>query len=530
MSKKKKKTKNPTVIESSKSAEAKSETKYLHSTLLAMITFLSGCLVMVIELTSSRLLAPYYGNTIYCWTGVIGTILFAMSLGYLVGGIIADKNQQKSMLLVWLLAASGLATATIPVVAKLFSSSLATYSSTSGPIMGTFIVFALPAFLLSTMPPLCVKLISENLKLVGLASGLISSTSAVGSIVGTFATGFVLIPAFNLSTIYYLAAVILLLLAAFVFVLQNRLSDKRNLAAVILLPLLWGGWAPYQQVEIFPQQANMLEKKLTPYHLIRVYDNNDHLALKLDTTNEGALSKDGKELVFEYTKYWQLTKCFIRKNDLKQACFIGGGAFAMPIMFHRYYDRSHIDVIEIDPELVAVGKKYFRLGEQSEKFAVHAEDGRRWFGYNDKKYDFIFLDAFHGERNIPPHLVTSEYFAQLRAALSDKGVVALNMIAARSGKKAQLYESITATILQHFPQIYVFSTHTFSSEISSNLILFCLSEKGQLNGLERKAKLLGNDHLYDNLVTVLRSEMLTEKQRQQIFTDEYAPVEYLVAE
>ena len=534
MAKKNKVKKNPQPPQQEQKVEKQEQpTTLLSSAILIMITFLSGGLVMVIELTSSRLLAPYYGNTIYCWTGVIGIILFAMSLGYLVGGIAADKYPKKEKLLMTLLACSAFSVAIIPLLAGFFFASfLESLSAISGPILGTLIIFAVPGFFLSMMPPLCVKIVASNFRLVGLASGVISSVSAMGSIIGTFATGFILIPSFRLATIYYMAALLLLTLFIVVFFLRNKIAKLENLVFVVLLAIVLGiFWEEYYKKEqIFPHTQEVYSE-LTPYHLIRVYDGGDHYLLKLDSTNEGAVYKDSSRLKFEYTRYWELIKCFLPEEKASAACFVGGGAFGMPMMYHKNFPDVTVDAVEIDPALKDVAKKFFHLDKQGKNFQVQIEDGRRWFRDKKDSYGFIFLDAFHGERNIPFHLVTSEYFGKLSDALHQDGVLALNMISARSGNKTQLYRSLTKTLLQHFGRIFIFSPHDVTGKISSNLILFCVKDGVAIDKekLEQRARREGILELYQKLVKVLSKEDLKEYQDVEIFTDQYAPVEYMIA-
>jgi spermidine synthase len=500
---------------------------------LMVISFICGGLVMVIELTSTRLLAPLYGNTIYCWTGVIGTILFALAVGYLVGGIMADKYQQRKLLPILLLL-SAFSVAVIPILGKVFlGSALANQTIIMGPIVGTLAVFLLPAIFLSTIPPACVKGISECLKVVGLASGLVSSISAVGSIIGTFLTGFYLIPTFHLSTIYFISAGILFVLG--LLVITKPYWHKLFLVLILVLPLLYLENVRLNAVSIFPDKGEVY-RQLSPYHLIRVYDmvdkeNNSYYLLQLDSTQEAAMSKKDYKLIFEYTKYWELVQCFLHEEDIHKVCFIGGGGFTMPTVFHKKIPKAHVDVIEIDPALVSVSKTFFKL-EESQNFQAHIEDGRRWF--RDKKdcYDFIFLDAFRGPRNVPPHLITKEFFGELSNALTAKGVLGINIISARDGKFSVFYQSLIKTLSAKFDKLFVFAPYSVAETDSSNIILFCVKDAHSVSSdtLLQKSIKYNLKHLSQNLVRILEKEDM-EKYRDSIeLTDEYAPVETMSVE
>ena len=531
MTNKKKQKKNPVLPE--QATTAPQPVKLLGWVTLSAISFICGCLVMVIELTSSRLLAPFYGNTIYCWTGVIGTILFALSFGYFFGGLLADKYREDRLLAI-LLGLSCLTVALIPPLAKWFSDFLARQSVLWGPIVSTLVIFALPALFLSTIPPICVKGISQDLKVVGLASGLVSSISAWGSIVGTFISGFYLIPTFDLSVIYYLAAAILLGLLVLLLIARPGVwrSYPTELFFIFLIVsmVMTTMYSAFANQDIFPNSPNSGEvyKKLTPYHLIRVYDRGDHYRLKLDSTDEGALAKSDYQLVFEYTKYWELIKCFRSASDLKRVAFVGGGAFAMPTVFHRTFPQSHVDAIEIDPELVSVGKRYFKLQEGPD-FQVHISDGRRWFRDQRAAFDFIFLDVFHGPANIPPHMVTREYFGELHQALGQQGVLALNTIAACKGSNNLFYRTMVKTLLAHFDPIFVLAAHQVPDNTPTNLILFCLKNIAiPDNNVLRQAQKQNLGHLSQNLVEILTKDDIVQYKDVREFSDEYSPVEYMV--
>lgn len=504
---------------------------HLPTFFLSTISLICGCLVMVIELTSSRVLAPYYGNTIYCWTGVIGTVLFAMSLGYLLGGFLAEKHPRQKLLYT-LLIISGATASTIPFTARALANFLTNYNSyTTGPIVGSLLIFCLPAFCLSTIPPLCVKIISDNVKMVGVASGIVSSTSAIGSILGTFLTGFYLIPNFALSQIYYFTAVIPLVLCLIAYFLDKASLNQKMVKTAVLLVASFSLWEIQGQVDVFPVVNGKKEiyKNLNSYHLVRVYDENNYYLLTLDSTNEGALTKEKGDLIFRYTKYWELIKCFRSKKELKSACFVGGGAFAMPMIFHKDFPQCNIDAVEIDPELKEVGKRFFQL-QESEKFHINIDDGRRWFRGKKNAYDFIFLDAFHGVRSIPHHLVTSEYFQELHTALTADGVIAINVIAAREGEQSQLYKSLVKTIKQHFANIVVFAVNMEMKKTRTNLIFFVFKNTPNMVQARRKADKLLLGSMFYKKAAIIDDEYVAQFADHPILTDEYAPVEYMVSE
>ena len=115
-----------------------------------------------------------------------------------------------------------------------------------------------------------------------------------------------------------------------------------------------------------------------------------------------------------------------------------------------------VDVIEIDPRVIEVGRKYFKLDEVPNVHA-HAGDARRFLlESTDTKYDFIFGDAYNGDRAIPVHLASQEFFQLVHDRLTPKGVFLMNAITAVQGKKAELLAGMIATLQKVFPHVEVF--------------------------------------------------------------------------
>ncbi|HSI62778.1 MAG TPA: fused MFS/spermidine synthase, partial [Candidatus Saccharimonadia bacterium] len=128
--------------------------------MLAVICFLSGASVMVIEISANRLLAPFFGNSIYTWTALIGVVLIALSAGAWLGGVLADKLGRVD-LLASLLAGSAVLTMLIPALSTAMSASFAERGGiVSGPVLISLFLFALPAVLLGAVSPASVRFYS----------------------------------------------------------------------------------------------------------------------------------------------------------------------------------------------------------------------------------------------------------------------------------------------------------------------------------------------------------------------------------
>lgn len=517
-----------------------------HQFILIFITFFAGASIMVIELAANRTLSPWFGNSLFTWTSLIGVILVAMSLGSFLGGLYADKNPSFKFL-GHLLMLSSLLTIMIPLLQKLIDGWFENSHIIWGPLAACLILFSLPAIFLGGITPLVIRLISLMGKdlAIGFSAGRISMFSTLGSVFGTFLTGIWLIPHFEIKVIYLSVALLLGILASISYYsfyktfngsLNENLKKKSTLnslgiflsffiiGVVICLGLI--------QQKNQHEEPLLVYEKSTFYHRIRVFSqplqNGDTLkSLFLDTTTEGAQFEQSKEIPLEYQKYWELIKFF--QPQLKSAAFLGGGAFAMPLAVKDSFPQADVDVIEIDPEVIHVGKKFFNMGKENSPNTV-ADDARRYLRNHSKTYDFIFGDTYNGLRYIPPHLITKEFFELIKNRLNPDGIYMINIISSLRGNKSELFQSVVKTLHSVFPQLYVFALNPDRKLTIQNIILVAspiISEE-KLKSLEQIHHKDVPSHLDRLLETYIRPvDILTNDG--VVITDSHNPVEYIIA-
>ncbi len=281
----------------------------------------------------------------------------------------------------------------------------------------------------------------------------------------------------------------------------------------------------------FPKQIiskQFLFDKNTFYHRIRVVQkslaNGDQLkTLYLDSTIEGAQFKKSRQIPCTYQRYWEL--CRLIKPKVENALFLGGGAFAMPESLLEAYPKAEVDVVEIDPKVVDVGTLFFRLNEYP-KINTIQEDARRYLYHTTKRYDFIFGDVYNGVRYIPAHLVTKEFFEIIRDHLSDNGIYMMNIISSIKGNNSTLFKSVAKTLCSVFDNIIVFAITPNFLNMTQNVVLLTSNYKISLDIDTNK-----------NIITTsLKKLLATHVSRTKydisdapLLTDEYNPVEYIVA-
>ncbi len=438
---------------------------------LGLVCFLAGAAIMIVEISAFRLLAPFFGNTVYTSTALIGVILVAFSVGGYLGGWLADRKMALD-LIGWLLAGAAVLVLFIPALHVAFSPRLELAGVIQGPLVISLLLFLVPGVLLGAVSPASVRFYSlaDKDSHVGASAGTISMLGSLGSFAGTFLSGFVLLPSFGVKSIFLCTGSLLLLLAVAAFVLARNAA--RQMAPIVLSGVVaaFFGWS-----SSLPPADGLIFEQESSYHRIRVVEQGEkpftRRVLMLDSTPEGGMMADTGELIMPYQEYWKLA--LLREQArVESALFIGAGAFGMPENVSRDFPEAAVDVVEIDPAVIEVGRRFFRLNEHP-RVQAHAADARRFLNQSKQKWDLIFGDAYNGRHAIPAHLATREFFQQVADHLQPEGVYVMNIIAGIKGGRAELTAGMLRTLKEVFPQVLVFATDMSRPEEIQNVVLMC---------------------------------------------------------
>ena len=230
-----------------------------------LVVFVASFCTMVIELVAGRIMAPYVGVSLYTWTSIIGVVLAGISIGAYLGGILADRYPTPKTL-GWLLFASGLAALSIsPLTGAVANWQLET-SLMLRILAVTAIIFFVPATLLGMISPVVVRLSLDRLERSGNVVGKIYAFSTLGSILGTFATGFFLISWMGTRNILLLMSLILIVSSP----LFGGAFLKRRVL-MILFPILFVSlWAVHDQAFTKQRDDHSYYFKETDYFTIEL--------------------------------------------------------------------------------------------------------------------------------------------------------------------------------------------------------------------------------------------------------------------
>lgn len=436
---------------------------------LALIAFLNGAVIMSVEIVGARTIAPYFGTSTYVWTAVIGVILGALALGYWQGGIVADKGASfKGLQKIFFIATTILAITTVLQAPLLNFVAESIPSLRLQSAIASVLLFAPLTFFLGMVSPYVAKLALKKLSMGGEIIGKLYALGTFGSIAGTFMTGYFLINMLGNRQLYWIFVGVLVLLS----LLANwpKISDKKLIKSSGLLIILIVGLFVSSLNET--KSSNTVYDKDTAYASYKVSDVTYRgkptrlLVTDNSSAQSGMLINDPLTPAFPYTQALvQVAQNLNPKNIL----MIGGGAYTLPTIITANDSEVTFDVIEIDPKLDEIAQDYFGFKPSSRVKIIH-EDGRTFLNRNVKKYDLIIIDAYSSIR--PPfHLMTAEAVEKMKASLSDKGIIASNVIGSLSGDRADFIASVESTVRRNFSITELFYASGADDSQIQNILL-----------------------------------------------------------
>ena len=488
---------------------------------LQLTVFVCGAVLLGLEIVGSRVLAPYFGSSIFVWGSLISTFLAGLTIGYYMGGFLADRRPRLLAMAVLILIA-GVLVVILPVVHPMVNRTIASvdFGPRLSPLVATVCLFFLPSVFMGTVSPYAIKLAASSLATIGNTAGLIYAISTAGSIVGALLTAFYLIQMIGVRSILYSLGVTLMALALLLIIIHRATGGRLSKRA-----MAWGIVGIFCSSLPALAALNTLYEKDSLYHHIIVTDDDGMRTLRFDRLRQSALDLNQPDrMVFHYTQYLHLAMAF--HDNPQRVLFIGLGGGSTPRRFHRDYPTLRIDVAELDPEVISVAKRYFMF-QESEHMQVQAVDGRIFLQKTPHRYDVIVLDAYYADA-IPFHLSTREFLQELKAKLTPTGILVSNIIGTVRGADSKLFRSMLKTLQTEFPQTYVFPV----DEVS-NIIVIASQEKERLSKQEvirRSRRLEDERKVQFPLERFAHTYVLDPIPLHDVpvLTDDYAPVDGLL--
>ena len=485
---------------------------------LQLTVFACGALVMMYEIIGSRIVSPFIGTSTYVWTSLIGVILASLSLGYWLGGRLADKKPDVKILATVIFLAGGAVSLTILlkniVLEKIASAPVGLEIKS---VIAAILLFALASVLLGFVTPYAVKLKMSALADSGKTVGRLYALSTIGSIVGTFAAGFFLIPFLgSVRTLYVIAGTLFIL----GILLASFSISKINIAVLVLFFL--GLLASEINIYNLRRTRNLydIDTEYSRVQLFELTEPKSHRKFQAMVTDpyfiQSAMFLESDELVAHYNRYYHLLRQY--KPDFRQTLMIGGAGYTYPQEYLRTYPDAEIEVVELDPQMTNIAHKFFRL-QDNPRLKINHEDGRVFLNRAENgKYDAVLMDAFGSLFSVPYQLTTVEAVQRVHHVLKDDGVVIFNLGSAIRGTASRFLQAEFKTYQAVFPHVFLFKVDfDHKDEQPQNLIMVaCKSDCPE--------QPLSNDAY----ITELLANRYTEDfpLATNIMTDDLAPVEY----
>ena len=470
---------------------------------LTGVVFAAGAGSLATEIAASRLLAPYFGNSTIVWANVIGLILASLSLGYWLGGRLADRRPTPRALGAIVVAAACLV-AVIPFVARpLLDLSVEGLDRVSagaaiGSFFGVLVLFVPPVVLLGMVAPFAIRLALTDVASAGTVAGRLYAVSTVGSLLGTFLSALVLIPAIGTQRTL-LASAVLIGLGGTVLLGRRWLVVAAALAALLLIP-----------PGAVKAQAGLLFEDESRYQFIQVVERDGARRLYLDEglATHSVWRRDEVLTGGVWDTYLAVPDLLGRSPE--RAAMLGNAAGTAARAFAKYYSFTEIDGVELDPAVSEAGRRFFEMGE-IRNLQVHDLDARSYLRQTDRRYDVIIVDAYRPPY-VPFYLTTKEFFELVRDRLSPGGIVALNV--ATTPDDHSLAEHVGGTLATVLPRVLAWQPLRFNQIV--------IGQNGAPTGSVRPAP--GE---VKPLVEDLRRNARAVEPADDPWTDDRAPVEWI---
>jgi spermidine synthase len=498
--------------------------------LVYITAFVTGAIVMSFEMLGSRYLNPYFGSGIYTWAALISTVLAALTVGYFLGGWLADRTPSPTVLGLTIVIGSGYL-----LLLPLFVDFLLEFvvdgidDVRAGSLIASIAVLFFPVTLLGMYSPFAIRLLLRSAQQSGTVSGTIYGVSTAGSIVGTLGTTFLLIPAIGSRAITVSLGAVGVAAGLAMMMAGRRLANRHSaaIAAAYLaaaLVVASGSCAAEELIDLGVRAAMLAKKDGRIAHIETEYNDifiNKRRSELVLTTQVGGVRytesianlTDPDDLPMKYAQV--MTAALLYPPETKRILMVGLGGGSIPAYLGRFMTDAEIDTVEIDPGVVKVAKDYFGIRETA-RLRYIASDGRVFLNRNKAlTYDLIYLDAYLNG-TVPFHLLTKEFFQLLKQRLTPGGAAAFNV---HDGTK--LYPATLVTLRAVFPTVDLYPSGT-----GETIMIATSAPPMDSETLARRAQELQQRYKFRfDLFTIAQRRLdKTPQPKAQVMTDDFAPV------
>ncbi|HEY1273388.1 MAG TPA: fused MFS/spermidine synthase [Thermoleophilaceae bacterium] len=482
---------------------------------LPLLVFVVGTGSLGAEIAAVRLLAPYFGASTIIWANTIGVVLVALSLGYWLGGRLADRHPHMRGLCLLALTAAALLAAVPFAADPLLDVAVDALDEISagafiGSLLAVLVLVAVPVLLLGAVSPYALRLAVSKVEEAGTVAGRLYALSTAGSLVGTLASALLFIPLIGTRRTFLVFALAIALVAVTgLRPLRRWALAPAGIAALIALPV--------GTLKAQTDDGRVIYETETEYQYARVIERPDGTReLELNEGHaEHSLYRPGTALTGNYWDGHVVLPFAGPREPPRRVAILGNAAGTMSRLYETFFPRTRVDGVEIDSELSDIGRRYFDM--HNPRLHVYDEDARPFMRRTDARYDAVSIDAYR-QPYIPFYLTTVEFFELVRDRLAPGGVVVVNVGHPRG--EDGLEKALSATMREVFP-------HLLRDPIRRTNTLLVAGE-GPLSAARLRAAVGSLPAALRPTAVEAAAQLSPPLPGGQVYTDDKAPVEWLV--
>ncbi len=480
---------------------------------------------MSFEMLGSRYLNPYFGSGIYTWASLISTVLGALTVGYFIGGWLADRKPSVALLGVTVLTGS-VYMLLLPLFAEpVLERVLAGIEDLkAGSLIASMAILFFPVTFFGMYSPFAIRLMLRSPSHSGTVSGAVYGISTVGSIVGTLGTTFFLMPVMGsraltlmLGAMGVAAALVLIGWSLRKPAAAAALTAMSLVAAMPLSAGAQGLVDDAARAALLKRPDGQIAHLETEYNDIFINKRRHELTMSFQLKGRNYTEtvvdlRDPDNLPVHYTR--TMTVALPYAQAPRRVLMIGLGGGSISTYLGRAMPELAIDTVEIDPGVIAAAKQYFGIRE-NDRVKYIAADGRVFLNRNKQTYDLILIDAYHGGY-VPFHLLTREFYTLVKERLSPGGAAAFNV---HDG--TELYVSTIRTMKEVFADLHLYPTGR--GEV---IVIGTAQQAPPDSAVKERAEALQKAHNFRYpLASMMRRAPHPPTGNAKVLTDDFAPVD-----
>lgn len=478
---------------------------------------IAGAAIMIVEILGAKMLSPYIGMSHFVWTAQIAVTLVALSAGYYVGGRMSDRTQKLGNLY-WALVGAALYLSLSVLMCRPVAFWCLDFNLPVGSLLASLFLFFVPLALMATTGPFLIRILTSSVAGVGGNMGRLTAVSTLGSFAGTILIGYLMIPFLPNSVTMYITAAILLVIAAGYFVVFHRRIPMPLMVLCALVGLgslgvqsgihlksqsgveRYFGNSNFGQLQVFEIQSNSVRA-----NTMRLYLN--------DFLIQNTYDPERKQSESTFT-YMLSGLARVYRTNINDVLCIGLGVGIVPMDFAR--SGAHVDVVEINPAVVPVGKKFFDCDPSRLNLII--DDARHYLNRCVKQYDAVVLDAFLGDSS-PSHLLTREAFQAMHRVLRTNGILTMNVFGSVETGRDFFTASLNNTLRTVFRNVAIHSS-------DEGGLYFAASDMDPLKFSRSPDLAVIHPVVVDRAARGFRTIVDTYPDHGIVLTDDYNPVEF----